>query len=136
MTADDRLSDHVAARKRAEERYQSLFDEMLDGCGLHEIVCDDAGRPIDYRFLAVNPAFERLTGLRAADVVGRTVREVLPGIEPHWIETYGKVALTGQPIFFENHSAELKKHFQVTAYRPAPGQFACIFVDITERKEA
>ena len=68
--------------------------------------------------------------------MGRTVLEVLPGTERYWIETYGKVALTGEPAFFANYSAELQKHFQVTAFRPAPNQFACIFADITERKRA
>ena len=94
------------------------------------------GEPCDYRFLAVNPAFERMTGLRAEAVVGKTVREVLPNTEPHWIETYGRVALTGEPAFFENYAAELGKHFQVTAFRPAANQFACIFADITDRKRA
>ncbi len=58
----------------------------------------------------------------------------MPGTGRHWIETYGKVALTGEPAFFENYHAGLQKHFEVTAFRPAPHQFACIFADITERK--
>jgi PAS domain S-box-containing protein len=109
---------------------------MLDGIALHEIILDAAGTPVDYRFLSVNPAFERMTGLKAELVVGRTVLEILPGAEQHWIETYGKVALSGEPAFFENHSADLGKHFEVTAFRPAPGQFVCIFQDITTRKQA
>lgn len=71
----------VTERKLAEQNYQNLFKEMLDGFALHEIIYDEQGRPVNYRFLAVNPAFERLTGLKAADTVGRTVQEVLPGIE-------------------------------------------------------
>ena len=121
-------------RKRAEENYQTLFRQMLDGFALHEILCDPQGDPSDYRFLAVNPAFERLTGLHAEKLIGRTVLEVIPGTERHWIETYGKVALTGESTYFENYSADLKKHFQVKAFRPAPKQFACIFADITEHK--
>ena len=123
-----------AARRESEEKYRTLFREMLDGFALHEILCDGQGNPADYRFLAINPAFERMTGLKAQDVLGQTVLEVLPGTERYWIETYGKVALSGEPIVFENYSAELKKHFQVTAFRPAPNQFAGIFADITERK--
>jgi PAS domain S-box-containing protein len=121
-------------RIRMERDYRTLFREMLDGFAVHEIILDDAGRPIDYRFLAVNPAFERLTGLSAETVVGRTVLEALPQTEAHWIETYGRVALTGEPILFDNHSEALDKHFEVAAFRPAPGQFACIFSDITDRK--
>lgn len=130
------IARDVTAHRRAERQYQMLFRQMLDGFALHEIICDEDGKPVDYRFLAVNPAFERMTGLEADKVVGRTVREVLPGIEQHWIETYGHVALTGEPAFFENQSVDLNKEFQVTAFRPAPNQFACIFVDVTDRKWA
>ncbi len=126
----------TTAHRQLAENYRTLFREMLDGFALHEIICDGQGNPADYRFLAVNPAFERMTGLKAEELVGRTVLEAMPGTERHWIETYGKVALTGKPAFFDNYSAELKKHFEVTAFRPAPGQFACIFADITERKRA
>jgi PAS domain S-box-containing protein len=130
------ISRDITAHRQAERDYQTIFREMLDGFALHEILCDSEGRPVDYRFLAVNPAFERMTGLTAAAVVGRTVREVLPQTEAHWIETYGRVALTGEPAFFENFHAGLGKHFLVTAFRPAPRQFACIFADITDRKRA
>jgi PAS domain S-box-containing protein len=126
----------ITARKRTEQNYQMLFHEMLNGFALHEIICDDQGKPTDYRFLAINPTFESMTGQKKEDIVGRTVLEVMPGTERHWIENYGKVALTGEPAFFEHYSAVLKKHFEVTAFRPAPSQFACIFADITERKQA
>jgi PAS domain S-box-containing protein len=126
----------ISARKRAEQDYQTLFREMLDGFALHEIICDPKGCPVDYRFIAVNPAFEHMTGLKAASIVGRTVMEVMPETEPYWIETYGKVALTGEPAFFESYSSELKKHFEVTAFQPAANQFACIFADITDRQKA
>ena len=126
----------ITDRRQAELQYQMLFREMIDGFALHEIICDAAGHPVDYRFLAVNPAFEKMTGLKAAQIINRTVLDVLPGIERHWIEIYGKVALTGEPAFFENYSADIGKHFQVTAFRPSPDQFACIFIDITERKQA
>ena len=131
----ERLAAEEAIRK-SEAEYRTLFNEMLEGFALHEIICDEKGQPVDYRFLAVNPAFERLTGLTAKDIVGRTVLEVLPGTEQHWIETYGRVALTGEATVFENYAQQLKKHFEVTAFCPAPRQFACIFADITERKLA
>ncbi len=123
-------------RHHAREQYQLLFREMLDGFALHEMVYDDAGRPIDYRFLSVNPAFETMTGLRADRTVGRTVRELLPDTEPFCIETYGRVALTGQPARFEQFSAALGRHFEVAAFRAAPGRFACVFADITARRQA
>lgn len=123
------------ARKQAESQYQMLFETMLDGFALHEMIFDDGGKPIDYRYLSVNPAFERLTGLSAEVVLGNTVREVLPDIEDHWIEFFGRVATTGEPGRFENVAAPLGKQFEVVAFRPRPGQFACVFQDVTERKQ-
>ncbi len=121
--------------RRKEEKLRLLFQEMISGFALHEIILDQEGKPCDYRFLEVNPAFERLTGLKGEDIIGRTVTEVLPQIEPYWIETYGKVALTGEPARFENFSQSLNKYYAVTAYCPQKGQFAVAFVDITDRKK-
>lgn len=130
------IIEDISEKRQAELNYQLLFREMLDGFALHEMVFNDQGQAVDYRFIAANPAFERITGLKARDLIGRTVLEILPNTELHWIETYGKVVLTGEPVFFENYSLELDKHFEVTAFRPAPGQFACIFNDVTWRKRA
>ncbi len=131
----ERMQAEEALRK-SEDQYRTLFREMLGGFALHEIICDAQGRPVDYRFLKVNPAFERLTGLNGSDLIGKTVTEVLPGIEPHWINIYGKVALTGEPMYFVHSSQDLGKSFEVAAFRPAINQFACIFVDITQRQRA
>ncbi|MFO7728694.1 MAG: PAS domain S-box protein [Desulfonatronovibrio sp.] len=126
----------ISQRKQAEEQYQMLFREMLDGFALHEIICNESGEPVDYRFLAVNPAFEKATGLKGDAIVGRTVLEVLPETESHWIKTYGQVAMTGEPVVFDNFSAAVQKYFLVTAFSPASGQFACIFADVTDQKRA
>jgi PAS domain S-box-containing protein len=125
-----------AAIQRSEHRYRSLFNEMTEGFALHEIICDEHGKPCDYRFLDLNATFEQLTGLNRHEVVGKTMREVLPEEAPDWIETYGAVALTGQSTRFERYSATLGKHYDVYAYCPAPRQFATIFTDVTARKRA
>lgn len=123
----------ITAEIKARQDYKQLSDEMLDGFALHEIICDESGNPVDYRYLSVNPAFERMTGLKASTLAGKTVLEVLPETEPYWIKTYGQVALKGIPITFQNYSVAMNKYFYVTAYRPAPMQFACIFSDLTEQ---
>jgi PAS domain S-box-containing protein len=120
--------------ERSERRYDELFARMRDGCGLHEIICDDAGRPVDYRFLAVNEAFGRLTGLDPDFVIGKTVREVLPGLEQSWIDKLGQVALSGIPMHFEQHSGPLERDYEVTAFSPEHGKFVVVFDDVTERK--
>jgi PAS domain S-box-containing protein len=129
-----RAIDSELARKASEERYRQLFEGMRDGFALHEIICDDAGRPVDYRFLSVNLAFERLTGLRAANVVGRTVLEIMPATEADFIERYGRVALTGEGVEFEQYSGVLQRHYEIAAFSPRPGQFATVFIDLTEKK--
>jgi PAS domain S-box-containing protein len=130
------ILSQVAALQESEKRFRLLFNEMLSGFALHEIICDESGQPVDYRFLEVNPAFERLTGLQKADLLGRTVLEVMPTTEPRWIETYGQVALTGVPIEFEEYSHPLCRWFEIKAYSPSPGQFAVLFKDTTARKQA
>lgn len=122
------------ALQDSEAQYRLLFNTMLDGFALHEIICDEQGTPVDYRFLQVNPAFERLTGLKASEVIGRTALEVLPQLEDSWISNYGSIALTGTSMRFENFAADLGKYFEVIAFRPGQNQFATLFFDVTERK--
>lgn len=126
----------ITKELKANQRYHLLFNEMVDAFALHEIICNEQGTPINYRFLAVNPAFEKIIGLKAEEIIGKTVLEIFPDTEEYWIETYGKVALTGETISFNNYSAATEKHFRVMAYQPAPMQFACTFSDDTDRIRA
>jgi len=118
----------------SEQAFRNLFGAMTSGIALHEGICDSSGTTCDYRFLSVNAAFERITGLTAEKVVGRTLTEVLPDTDPFWIETYGWVAVSGEPVQFEHFSQHFGRYFEVSAYCPAPGQFAIVLSDITERK--
>lgn len=120
--------------RQADQQYRLLFDHLFAGFALHEMIFDGTGKPADYRFLAVNPRFEELTGLRARDVVGKTVLEVMPTTEKSWIDLYGEVVLTGQPASFEQYSGALQRTFEVRAYRPEPGKFAVLFLDVSARK--
>ncbi|MCJ2127896.1 PAS domain-containing protein [Methylobacterium sp. E-045] len=98
---------------------------------------DATGRAIDYRFVEVNPAFARQAGL--GDVEGRWVSEVIPGIEPRWLDVYGEVALTGEPVRFESGAVTLGRWFDVHALRigePVQRRVAILFNDITDRREA
>jgi len=123
--------------KQAKERYRALFTHMIDGFATHEVIFDAADQPVDYRFLEVNPAFEALTGLH--DVVGKCVTSVIPGIEKEpadWIGAYGAVATTGKSLRIESYSEQLDRWYAVAAYCPVPGQFATVFEDISERRQA
>lgn len=137
------LREEIGERERAgealresEARYRTLFSSMSEGFAVCEIILDEEGKPCDWRYLELNPAFERNTGLTVEAVAGKKVSEVLPNIESYWIENYGRVALTGQPMRFENYVNDLNKYFEVFAFSPVRGQFAVLFVDITDRKQA
>lgn len=132
MTERERIAK---ALTESEGRYRLLFENLTAGFALHEMVYGENGEPVDYRYISVNAAFEKLTGLSADQVIGKTVRDILPGTEDYWIETYGRVAQTGEAINFDNYASELEMHFETRAFSPAKDQFAVIFTDITERKQ-
>jgi len=145
-TSLDNLNLEIAERKKKEEalrisekKYRKLFDNMLNGFAFHEIILNENNLPVDYTFIEVNHAFEEQTGLKRVEIVGKKVSEVLPGIENDpvgWIEIYGKVALTGNGIQFENYSEPLQKWYSINVYSTQKGYFATIFEDITKRKKA
>lgn len=129
----ERKKSEILLRK-SEEQYRLLFKQMIEGFAMHEIICNDEGIPVNYRFLLVNPAFENITGLKQENIIGKTASEVIKKIEVFWVERYGNVALTGIPDQFEDFSTEFQKYFEVRVFSPEPGKFATIFKDITERK--
>lgn len=125
----------ITKHRETEHKYQLLFKEMLNGFAHHEVILDDDGSVIDYRYLDVNPAFETMTGLKAEDVIGKRVLEIIPNIEKYWIDAFGSVAITGKPMMFEDYLVAMDKYFEVTAFQPAPHKFSCIFTEVTERKK-
>jgi len=121
------------ALRESEKKYHTLFSSMSEGFVLHNVILDAAGKPYDYRFVEVNRAFEKSTGLY--DLSGKTVREVIPDTDDNWIDRFGKTALTGEPAMFEQFNASSGKWYEIYAYTPSKNQIAAIFVDITERKQ-
>ncbi len=124
---------------RKNKTLSSLSENMIDGFAYHKMVFDKDGKPVDYVFLEVNGAFERLTGLKRENILGKRVTEALPGIEKDpadWIGVYGKVALTCEPVRFENYNQALGKWFLVSAFCPEKGYFVATFEDITARRNA
>ncbi|MDD3141316.1 MAG: PAS domain S-box protein, partial [Lachnospiraceae bacterium] len=124
------------AMKHANDKLERLFESMQEGFALHEIICNSEGKPIDYKFLSVNKSFEIITGLKAEEIINKTVKQVMPNTEDYWIEKYGEVALQGQTEIFSNYANELDKYFKVSVYSPEKMQFVTIFADITEQVRA
>ncbi|MGB4360824.1 MAG: diguanylate cyclase [Rhodoferax sp.] len=131
-----KIHDKDAALQQSRARFQNLFEHMTNGFALHEMIFDAQGVPSDYRFLEVNPAFETLTGLAAQQVIGKTVLQVMPDLERHWIRKYGGVVVSGQAITFEDYARQVDRWYRVNAYRPEQGKFAVIIENITELKKA
>jgi PAS domain S-box-containing protein len=133
----------ITERKKTEEaleeselRYRQLFERAESALGVYEMVFDAQGSPCDFRFLNVNPAFERITGLIPSQILGHTALEITPGLEEYWIKLFGRVAATGEPATFEQYTQPLGRYYAGTAYSPRPHQVAVTFMDVTERKRA
>lgn len=122
-------------RRESETRFRTLFESMDEGYCVVEMIFDAQNHPIDYRFLEVNPAFEKQTGI--IDARGRLMRDIAPNHEQHWFDIYGRVALSGETLRFENPAAALQRHFEVCAFPVGPPELrhvGIVFNDITERK--
>lgn len=114
--------------------YEDIFNAMTCGFAVHEIICDKNNTPVNYRYLGANRAYEKLTGLSIKKIIGKTALEVLPDIEPSWIEIFGKVALTRESCCFESFTETSGKYYEVLVFSPGKNQFGVLFNDITERR--
>ncbi|MEG5063488.1 PAS domain-containing protein [Microcoleus sp. B3-A4] len=134
------VTEHIqtaATLRQSEERYRTLFESIGDGFCVIEMLFDKDDRAIDYRFLEVNPSFEQQSGLVQA--VGKRMLELAPDHEKHWFEIYGRIAITGEPLQFENYAKALNRWFDVYACRTGEAQarkVALVFKDISDRKRA
>jgi PAS domain S-box-containing protein len=133
----------ITERKRVEKalaeselRYRQLFERSESALAVYEMIFDAQGKPRDFRYVNVNPAFERITGRVAERILGRTAREITPEIEDYWIQLFGRVAATGEPATFEHYAQHLERFYAGSAYTPRPHQVAVTFMDVTERKQA
>lgn len=127
-----RQKDMEEALRISQQQYALLFENMSGAFALHEIICGKSGNPVDYRFLDMNPACEKLIGPRD-EFIGKRVKKLLPQLDEDLIQIYGEVALTGKPAQMEYYFKDLDAHYHIHAYSPAPGQFATILLDITDR---
>lgn len=123
------------AVRASEEQYQMLFNSMEEGFCTIEVIFDENDKPVDYRFLEINPAFEKQTGLK--DAKGKLMRDLAPDHEQHWFDIYGKIALTGESARFENRAEALHRWYEVYAFRVGAAEdhrVGIVFSDITDRK--
>ncbi|MBN2047120.1 MAG: PAS domain S-box protein [Anaerolineaceae bacterium] len=135
------LFEDITAQKEAEARLaqqrQELdvwFQSMPIAYAIHEMIFDADGNPLDYRFLNANPFFEQITGLKMEAVLGKTIKEINPNVNPKWIKLYGEVVKTHQSTHFEDYLPLIDRYVDCSVFSPREGQFAVAFTDITEQR--
>jgi PAS domain S-box-containing protein len=124
-----------AELRESEAKFRNLFENMAEGVVLHEIICDTDGQAVDYRILAANPAFEKHTGLKVADIAGRQASQAYGTGEAPYLEIYAAVAQTGRPDAFESFFPPRQRYFHISVTSPKPGHFVTVFEDISERRK-
>jgi PAS domain S-box-containing protein len=136
------IVEDIDERKRTEEdlalseaKFRSLFESMIEGMAIHDVIYDAAGKAVNYRILDVNPAYEAHTGLSRDRCVGRLANEVYGTPSPPYLEEFCCVADDGIPKYYEVHFEPMRKHFRISVFAPRRGSFATIFEDITEQKK-
>ncbi len=130
----DKLTRAKENAERNELKYSSLFNSLQEGVYLHEIICSEAGKAVDYKIIDANPISEEYLNIKRDDAIGKTATELYRTEKAPFIEIYAKVAETGEPCTFEEYFAPMDKYFLISAFSPQKGQFATAFLDITERK--
>jgi PAS domain S-box-containing protein len=120
----------------SESRFRLLFQNANTGNSLYEVVLDDAGIPSDYRYLEVNPAFEKRVGKKASELIGRTILDVFPQTEQFWLDKFSEVVLSNTPNHFLRYNKELNVYSELNIYVPQKGQLAIASLDITKRRQA
>ena len=118
--------------------YKILIEESPVGFAYLRVISREMGIPCDYEFLEANPAFEKLTGLKASDIIGRNVSDIFPDIKKDdfdWIRSFGEVALNGCTKEYEQYSKPLGKRYKVTVHSPEKGYFITHFIDVTKERE-
>ena len=130
------LQTAETALRKSEERFRAIIETIGSAFAIVQVKFDADDKPIDYRFLEANPAFERQAGV---NLRGKWVTEFAPNLERFWFDTYGHVAKTGEPATFENYANTFERWFDVRAVRvgdPDERQIAILFSDVTERRNA
>ncbi len=134
LRVEEYLEERTRQLRRSEAQYRGLFNTMVSGFALFEILADAQGKPSDYRFLEVNPAFENMLGLNRDQVVDRTLLTVMPAMEPQWKDTFSQAGQSAKPVHFEGYNRTLNKYLEGVVFNPQAGHVAMTFVDITPRK--
>jgi len=134
--SERRLGEAHARLRISEAHWRGLFERLNEGLIIGEVVRDAGGRANDWRYLDVNPAWGELVGIDPARAIGRTIREVLPGVEDEWVRDFVRVAETGVPAAFTRHVGSIDRWYEGRAFPLEGDRFAVLFLEVTERVRA
>lgn len=112
-----------------------ILENMPVAYAFHEMIYDDGGNPVDYRFVKVNSYFEKITGTIAREIEGKTCMEVFPATEKYWIDYFEECIRSKTTNQYENFSAALNGYFQVTVFSDSSGRFVTMTTDVTSQVE-
>lgn len=135
LIVDEKLKEAKKKTEESEEKYRQLFENLTYGFQHNEVITDKEGNAIDFRILESNAYFEAFSGIKPSEIKGKTIREVMPNVDPKMIKRYCDVGLTGIPFSMDYYSQTFSKHIKVSCYSPKHNQFACLFEDITTQKK-
>ena len=128
-----------ASLQEAGREDRDLIANMVHGFAVLEAAepaPERPGAPGEYRFLSVNPAFERLCGLGAAQLLGKPVQDALPGCAGMLLEACRDVEQSGEPAFFLARDERSRQEYEITVYRPSPRRLACQVADLAARRQS
>ena len=128
------MRDSRQKMENNEKKFFNLYSSMNEGVCLHKIVYESNNRPVNYRIIDVNPAYERILGIKSSEVCGRLATDVYQSTPPPYLDIYVKVAQTGKSASFETYYSPMEKYFQISVFSPEKDCFATVFSDITDKK--
>jgi PAS domain S-box-containing protein len=127
------------ALRESEAKYRQLFSSMASGVAYHEIKYDRKGNPVDYVFIEANESYEKMTGLKREELIGKSALDIIPKMKEYpfdWIGAYGKVGCGGEPLRFDRYSNFLKRWISISVYSPKKNFVISVFEDVHERRKA
>jgi PAS domain S-box-containing protein len=130
------LFDANKKTETSEKQFRLLFQNMNSINSLYDIVCDEGGKPVDYRYAEISPAYELLVGMKSADLIGKTLLEAFPLTDIRWLEKMEEAVTTGRTVHFESHNVELDSYSEINIYAPGNGKLVMSSTDITVRRHA
>lgn len=133
-SALDEAAVERSALRESEQKFRTLFEEMDEGFAVCELVRDDAGHPVDFRYIDLNPSIVHHTGMAPETLRGRRATEAFPGRDHWYVETYAQVVDSGQSVLEEHYFEHVDRWLRINVFPRGGDRFAVLYSDITDRK--